>query len=339
MREVKDKQPTGMIGTTWTDSEDSKLRLYPDGYLRPLLMKDVPFGKEYFRYGHKRMNAVALMVNLFVPWAIFTYVYAMIAFHIHYENPFLCYLLVCVPFAIGLIVVCVAVVKHLEHKFHEEEEYIEHEPNWHIFLAICCLVAFVLAVIFGEMTFNQYSVPYYDLKNLATYTKIDTADYQGAQLMDAGTIVFKEGTKVDVTRSMGFKSDTIYCVAPIVTNNAQMMSYDFWAIGKNCCSGNQADFNCPETRNTRALGAVRLLVDTDRPFYRLAVQQAEGIHKIRAKHPLFFTWDEDPLTKQEDMMLQCRKNFYYASMAYFVFQLFVVMVATLAAAQYAPRWY
>mmetsp|Transcript_34041 Transcript_34041/g.60200 ORF Transcript_34041/g.60200 Transcript_34041/m.60200 type:complete len:341 (+) Transcript_34041:116-1138(+) len=339
MRQVKDKQPTGMIGSTWENGEDSKLKLYPDGYLRPLLMKDVPFGKEYYRYAHKRMNAVAIGVNLFVPWFLFTYVFAMVAFHVHYDHPMTCICLCLVPFIIGAILICAKIVDHLSLKFHEELEYTELEPNWHVFLIVTCLLAFALACMFGQMTFVTYSVPYYNLKNLNTYTNIDTAAYQGDMLMDAGTVMWQEGTKVDVSKSMGFKDDEMFCVAPIITNEAKQETYDFWAIGKNCCTGNQPDFRCPEVENTRARGSVRLLSDADRPFYRLAVQQAEGMYKIRANHPVFFTWEDEPLKKQEEMMLRCRTNFYYASMTYFVFQLFIVLAATLAAAQWAPRYY
>merc|ERR1719502_2180472 len=66
----------------------------------------------------------------------------------------------------------------------------------------------------------------------------------------------------------------LYCVAPIVKGNAQLTSYDFWAVGVNCCSGAQSDFRCGEYTNPHSKSGLRLMKDDQRPFYRLAVQQS-----------------------------------------------------------------
>ena len=46
---------------------------------------------------------------------------------------------------------------------------------------------------------------------------------------------------------------------------------------------------------TRPKGGVRVTDDVDRDFYRLAVQQAQSAHAIKAVHPLFFEWTENAL--------------------------------------------
>ena len=66
----------------------------------------------------------------------------------------------------------------------------------------------------------------------------------GQQLLDAGIVQFAPGSQLDVKKSMGFKNGELYCVAPIVFGTASPVSYDFWAVGKDCCSGSQADFSC-----------------------------------------------------------------------------------------------
>ena len=57
-------------------------------------------------------------------------------------------------------------------------------------------------------------------------------------------------------------------VAPITLNGASLASYDFWAVGKNCCSDQMADFRCGAFKGLGAKGGVRVTDDVDRDFYR-----------------------------------------------------------------------
>ena len=124
-------------------------------------------------------------------------------------------------------------------------------------------------------------------------------------------------------RSMAFKNVDTYCVAPVSVLQGRLWllpqfsqilcrvsmpggvvlpleTYDFWAIGMDCCSVNAADFHCGtglgwilsvrpekaklaggEVGNFKAHSGLRLLDDRQRSFYRLAVEQAAGICRER----------------------------------------------------------
>merc|ERR1740121_1704464 len=106
--------------------------------------------------------------------------------------------------------------------------------------------------------------------HLNTYTEIDPSKMVGQQLMDAGSVLWSNTTALDISKSMGFKNLNTYCVAPITVPGSAPKTYDFWAIGVNCCSGQEADFNCLDAKNKFARGGVRLLRASERPYYRLA---------------------------------------------------------------------
>merc|ERR1712146_653287 len=194
-----------------------------------------------------------------------------------------------------------------------------------------CAMMFVIASIGGEFNYALNLQPYFDLMNLNMYQNVDPPRMRGAQLMDAGRVVFAEGSRLDLQRSMGFRNQKMFCVAPITlgTSNETLLHYDFWAVGVDCCSGLKPDFHCKNFNNPNAKGGLRLMRDEERAFYRLAVQQAEAAYNIKAVHPLFFTWMQDPIAEVNAYRDQGVQFYLVGIASYLVFQVFLVVVATV----------
>jgi hypothetical protein len=276
----------------------------------------------------KRMNITAVCLALFLPWIIFTVMYSLFSFDLHYKSPALCYMLA--AFGLALVVLFgikgfVALRARLD-----GDATGNADPAWMLFIFLTGLMAWASAVVLGDYNFWHNMQPYYDVKNLNTYPSVDTSRMRGQQLMDAGRLQFVAGTHLDISKSMGFKNLDTYCVAPIATGDAPLTSYDFWAVGLNCCSGQAADFHCGEFNNPRASAGLRLMRDDQRAFFRLAVQQAESAFNIRSVHPLFFHWMQDPDAEMDAYQDDGYKYFLLGMFTHFAMQLFLVVLALMA---------
>lgn len=282
----------------------------------------------FLRGQRRRLNIQPLFLCVVVPWATYALVLGVLSFSMHHDTPALCYTI------ISLTALAIAGIGFLG--LTSSGRWFanaEHEPTWLIFLFGSMSLSFVAAFAMGSMNYSDNLERYFNLRNLNNYTDVYPTRVHGQQLMDAGMVEFAPGTYLDISKSDGFRNNDIYCVVPITIGNATLATYDFWAVGKNCCSGSRPNFHCANFNNPRANGGLRLMADTDRAFYRLAVQEAEATYGIKAVHPLFFHWDVHPLAIAEGWKLDGRNNFIAWSLAYLIFQTFVVSFATLAFAK------
>lgn len=289
--------------------------------IKPIYQKS-PFSEG----NRKRLNIVAILLCLFVPTALFAGLLAVMSFTLRYTNPAAAYSLLVLT---GLVVLISAVYacRSAARKVIGDPN---RQPNWHVFLFLSMLIAWVLAFAIGEYNFENNMEPFYDAFNLNTFSQVNPSRMRGQQIMDAGVVEFTKGTKLDLQRSMGFKSESVYCVAPIVMPNETPPQYDFWAVGTDCCSGSQADFHCKNFNNPYSNGALRLTKDYDRAMYRLAVQQAEATYRIKATHPLFFKWVVDPVDEMWSYRRHGIKLYLIGLFGYFLGQAFLVAAACVA---------
>merc|ERR1719379_2441234 len=250
------------------------------------------------------------------------------SFSMHYNDKLACYFCVFVGFLI-VVITCKMAWDHVKKDSFDSPT----DPTWFVFLAVSCLIAWVVGVALGDLNFFYNTEPFYDVSNLNSYPSVDPSLMPGQQLMDAGQITFVPSARLDLRKAMGFRNLEIYCVAPIVNNATKpgsagvTGSYDFWAVGLNCCSGASGDFACGEFNNPNAQSGLRVMRTDQSTFYRLAVKQAEAAYGIRAKHPLFFYWMQDPTMEIAAYMDEGMKWYLFGVFTFFAFLLFITLVA------------
>lgn len=277
----------------------------------------------------QRIDVVSLCMSLTVPWLFFIAIYGLMMFEFRYTHPLYSGLLV----ALGLLVVLgVGAAGGLAAQARRRGQS-GRDPTWTLFLFGTLLAAWVLAYVYGRQTFSLYTRLYYDYQHMATYLDVSPAAASGKQLMDAGQVLFVNGTAVDIRRSTGFKNVDTYCVAPITLPGQELPFYDFWAVGLGCCTAGSADFACGESRSPGARGGLRLLREDQRGFFRLAVAQAESAHQIKAAHPLFFHWTDDPAAEAASLLDDGYRFFFIGMLAHFAWQLLCVGLAAAAFAK------
>lgn len=284
----------------------------------------------------RTLNIVPIFVSLFVPWLFFTLLSTMLTFSFHYNNPRPTYAIMGASLLFILMLGALALDALRKQSLDDDEP---HDAVWHSFTASTGLLAFVLAIMLGDWNFYTNMQVFYDIVNLNSYSEIDPSRSQGQELMDAGRIVFTQTSRLDLRRAISFKNLQLYCAAPITLTNgidagsgnaslAELASYDFWAVGMDCCSGSGLDFSCGEAHNPKAHGGLRVLDDKQRPFFRLAVQQAEATYGIRSVHPIFLHWQEDPTSGVRGYQDEGYKYELIGMLGHFLLQLLLVACAT-----------
>jgi hypothetical protein len=281
----------------------------------------------------RRINIIALAMGLFVPWLVFCLIFAMLSFHMHFQYADVCQV-ISIVVGVSLVGGIVFSLFTMLRQRLSEGGYGDREPSVGLFVCTTALVAFIVATYLGDHNYRTTMVQTYDLLSLNTYEGVDPALMRGQGLMDAGQVRFAEGAQPLLSKAIGFRNEDTYCVAPItggIVNDVPLTTYDFWAVGTNCCSststGAGADFHCGAVNASNARGGIRVVGDDQRAFYRLAVQQAESAFQIKAIHPLFFHWVLDPEVEINILRREGFQFYFIGMLAYFGFQICIVGLA------------
>lgn len=293
----------------------------PIGYSLPTFK---PAAKSGFMPLRRRLNFVSILMSLFSPWILFSVLLGALTFT--YPNRDICNIIT----AVGALVVfmCGCLVYYTKVQKAYSPEY---EASWFVFLFITLCLAWILGVILGSTNYSGNYLKYQRMTHLAKFTSVDPSRIRGQQIMDAGIVTFAKHTRFDQTKSGSFHNGKEYCVVPLILGDAQPVyaSYDFWVVGTDCCSGQSGNFHCVSARQPFAYAALRNQDDGDRAFFRLAVQQAEATHKIKATHPLFFDWMPNPEKVVKAWRETAVNNFLFGIFAHLLFQTFLVISATI----------
>jgi len=292
--------------------------------MHPMLKDRLHRQRSVFSPGHRiRMNILPMFMNIFVPWSIFIGVLGISSFWMMYTHAGIGNTLIWL--AVGFWVLCVVIALNRRRS--------DPDPAWFSYFALAVGIAVFAGWFIGSDIFNKYSLPYYMIKDLKVLGHLDASKERGQNVMDAGIIYFADGNKIDAMRSWHFKQGGTYCVAPIIKGQPgsampETQSFDFWAVGKDCCSTSSSDFRCGAYNNPLARSGIRVLGDEEGKMYRLAVEQAETLYGIMAAHPIFVEWSQDPLEVVNSWNQHGFTKYVISVIAAFVVALFGVSIAS-----------
>jgi len=248
-----------------------------------------------------KMNVVPMFLGVFIPWGTYIFCCGLTSFSLNYSNPSLVRGLLALVFAVWVGAILAAVwARHRN-----------PDPTWVTYLALVVGIAAIAGTMCGEVSFSTLSGHYYRIRDLKVVSDVDASFTPGKNLLDAGIVHFAPGNHFDDLRTWHFKYGSTWCVAPLVTNRTAPLagSYDFWIVGKDCCSHEASDFRCGAWYSARAPTGVRVVDDDDLAMYRLAVQQAQSLYDITAANPVFLTWHDDPEAEVSSWSMRAYKRY------------------------------
>lgn len=210
--------------------------------------------------------------------------------------------------------------------------------RWFGLMSVLGIAGWIWAMAAANENFLINMQPYNDLQQLTVYKDVDPSKDLSNQYLDFGILGFVKQAELDPKLSMSFKNRDTYCVAPVKVSGAKTQTYDYWAVGMNCCGShhnfyNVHDFQCGGWNNPRheARSGVRVMRESNRAFYQLAASQAAAAYDIPVgANPIFFEYVADPAASINALQDDGMHNFVRAIFNFFCLDLGVVVIAMIA---------
>jgi len=263
-------------------------------------------------HGGRKLNPRAVFLAWLIPNLIFILVSGLLSSTIQDTQPL--FTTVVLALVVAAVLLIIALGAHMLSRWNKGR--VQDFPFWYSFLVVASMASLIVAIWFAHANYMDNITAYLNLRKLAVATSLDPAADSSIRFMDVGSVTFSEGTSVDTSKVIGFKNHDTYCVAPIVNTNshAAQQSFDYWAIGLNCCSNGA--FECGDYDNAAARSGIRLLREDQRAFYKLAADEAEVTYGLKMEHPIFFYWVEDAKKSSEGFVDAATKYWLIASAAW-----------------------
>lgn len=191
-------------------------------------------------------------------------------------------------------------------------------------LGITCVASVALGIAVGVYAQQAYLTEYWQLELGNSYNNVLPSE-PGASHRDAAAITFADGTFLDNTRAVGYKTaGTTYCVAPILNAQDYQGRVEYWAVGYDCCRA-RGNFVCDDASDPLARSGIvrgryasspkvesiassrnehssKLEVTVDRPGLVQAIRAAEAAHTlVSSEGALMLRWTVDTTRRQGNL--------------------------------------
>lgn len=197
--------------------------------------------------------------------------------------------------------------------------------RWILCMGLICFVTIFIGLILGFELYFKSLVYYKKYQEMRMYSNI-AASHPVQSFDDGGMFLFTQDSRLDVMRSVGYKSrwtGSTYCVAPVVDSTMSAANdVNFWAVGEECCLA-RSEFMCGDASLPGTLSALVVLEPEDvvRPFMRWAVQgnyyiryeraiklQEAAFADRAARKVKLLWWTQDPLKLQDSFYYDARRT-------------------------------
>jgi len=221
-----------------------------------------------------------------IPWCTCSLIVILLSLQFRYVYP-------TVAMILALLVSCAGLIPPT---LQLRQADTMQKRSWAFYGLFAVCVASLTSLYLGEYAFGVFSKHYHELTELKSYKAVDPAIAHGQQLYDAGRIKFQPYARLDRAHPGCFQTHTRFCVAPIVSRaeGSEVVpptgSFDFFAVGKDCCNCAGGDFRCGDWDSVANPGGLRMLDTVDESYYQLAVDQWAATYRRQAVRPIFVHW-------------------------------------------------